>query len=261
MFSADNSDFKGYVLDEDQSLDLGVILAKWYTGTDSVMNDREKRTLAYGLETTKPQSVNQNAPTFPPTALRFQTYEYIAPGKQEPEEGIGKGDNNMLLYLQMTGRQDFPSQDILNYSGNYVSRGMHGTTCIAREIFWDSYLLRTSAPLLLQLFNVSTYAWAKEASVHNQISPEWTIGLGESDHFDASNGYCWKATSDPPFDWVWNPHNSEQSYYQENNANDIKAWLKIDCEWLNACMGKSIVQLNTSRRHDQQCDENSAWIK
>ena len=240
IFSVEKSDFKGYDLDEHQRIYLGDILCDWYTGKGSVMNDREKRTLAYGLQTTKPQSVNQNAPTFPPTALKFQTYEYRAPGKQAAEEGIGKGDNNMLLYLQMTDHKDFPPQAILNYSGNFVSRGMHGTTCIARDIFWDSYLLRTSTPLLLQSFNTSTYAWIKEASIDNAVDPSWTVGLGEPDDLDDSNKYCWKATSDPPFEWVWNPQNPEQQSYHKKtkNENDVITSLDIDCEWLNACMGK-----------------------
>ena len=113
-----------------------------------MMDDRQKRVIAYGLQTAKPQSVNQNAPTFPPTALKFQTYEYIAPGKQDPEEGIRKGDSNMLLYyLQMTDHKISP-QGNPNYSGNFVSSAMNGTTCIALEIFWDSSLLRVLFSLL-----------------------------------------------------------------------------------------------------------------
>lgn len=201
------------------------------------MADRQKRTIAYGLHTQKPQSLNQNAPTFPPTALKFQTYEYIAPGENTPDEGIGKGDNNMLLYLQMTDHRDFPNQAILEYSGNFVSSGMNGTTCIGREIFWANYLLRTSKPLLLHTFNPSTYAWVKAASVENKVNPTWTIGLGESDHFSDSSKYCWNAKSGNPFEWTWSPDNSEQSY-NENTGGDEGDRLSIKCGWLNACVDK-----------------------
>ena len=240
IFSVDNSDFNGYELDGDQSIYLGAILSKWFTGDNSVMNDRQKRTVAYGLQTSKPQSVNENAPTFPPTGLKFQTYEYIAPGKHEPEEGIGKGDNNMLLYLQMTGNQEFPSAGILNYNGNFVSSGMNGTTCIARELFWDSYLLRTSSPLLLQVFNPSTYAWKKEASVANLLEPTWKIGLGEMDHFSDSSKYCWEAKSDNAFEWMWSPKNPEQSYSDKGGDNQEGCSLDINCEWLISCVDKHI---------------------
>lgn len=79
MFREDETDFNGTELTKNERLYLGVILASWYAGDDGVMSDRRKRTIAYGLQTLRPDTVNEQAATFPPTSLKFQTYEYIAP--------------------------------------------------------------------------------------------------------------------------------------------------------------------------------------
>ncbi|KAL3468841.1 hypothetical protein BJX99DRAFT_265773 [Aspergillus californicus] len=126
MYAA-NSTTTGADLDTDDWGTLGSLLADWYVGDDSPLKDRQTRTIGYGLHTEKPKSVNEQAPTFPPTALKFQTYEYRAPGQDRPPEGLGAGDNNAMLYLQMTDHQDFPSDAILRYEGIFVAAGKHGT--------------------------------------------------------------------------------------------------------------------------------------
>lgn len=106
------------------------------------MKDARKSTLGYFLTTSKPETVNSPAPTFPVSAMKYQNYQYIAPGKQTPEEGLKEGEHNMLLYLGMTQDQQFPREDILEYSGNSVIPQTEGTVCISRDVFWDWYLLR-----------------------------------------------------------------------------------------------------------------------
>ena len=85
-------------MDDDDRLTLGSILAKWYIDEGPIA-ERNNRTISYNIFTSKPSSVNQRAPTFPPTSSRFQTYEYIAPGQTKLIEGIPAGDNNVKIRL------------------------------------------------------------------------------------------------------------------------------------------------------------------
>lgn len=213
------------------------MLAQWYVvAEDSVMREREKRTLAYGLRTQNPGSVNEVAPSFPPTALKFQTYEYIAPGKTKPEEGIGKGDSNMLLYLQMTDHASFPDVAVLDYSGNYVSGDMDGTMCIGRNILWDRYLLRGFTPPstqpLLQIFNQYTYAWVNKAQPSSPVlTVDWEIGMGDpSRHSNNSGFYSWKVNPDDVMEWIWAPKESEQAFKDSWQDGAAYANVDITCE-------------------------------
>lgn len=87
----------------------------------------------------------------------------------------------MLIYLQMTDHQDFPKDELLEYSGNFVSSGMDGTICLGRDIFWDKYLLRRSTPRLLPTFNEYTYAWVSDYSIPNNMACSWDVKM-ESGH-------------------------------------------------------------------------------
>lgn len=196
------------------------------------MTDRRNRTIGYGLLTAKPSSVNDQAPTFPPTSLKFQTYEYIAPGKTQPDEGIPAGGNNMLLYLQMTDNKPFPSQAILEYSGNFASNGMDGTMAIERGIFWDNYLLRVApATELLHTLNHATYVWIKHADIDNTQNPKWEIGVGDSIHSASPDFFHWKPTGTMSWTWGLPRKDNEQYYKHETQAGWAYGRLTVDCKF------------------------------
>lgn len=200
------------------------------------MQDREKRTIAYGLRTGDPGSVNAPAPSFPPTGLKFQTYEYVAPNETKPEEGIGKGDNNMLLYLQMTDHESFPDVAILEYSGNYTSRDMDVTMCIGRDILWDKYLLRGLTPStqpLLQIFNQYTYAWVDQVKGSNPVlTVDWKIGMGDPNHHSTDpKFYSWSRINSNDYkEWTWNPNENEQKFDHQWQDDGAFASMHITCE-------------------------------
>lgn len=146
-----------------------------------------------------------------------------------PNEGLQAGDNNMLLYLQMTDHQPFPKEAILAYSGNFVSKGMDGTMCINHDIFWDSYLLRETNPLLLHTFNPYTYVWVKSANVDQPIAPVWQLGLPDPNHRDQSF-YYWKANPNDPLEWTWEPNAPEQSCHLIGKRSSETCHIDIDCE-------------------------------
>lgn len=223
-------------MSEDNKTYLGVLLGRWYVGADSKWQDRQKRTLAYALHTAKPETVNEEAPSFPPTSLKLQTYPYIAPNQTKPGEGLGAvGENNMLLYLQMTKNRSFPDVRILEYSGNYVSPGMNGTIIIDRDIFWDSYLFRTIPSQLLSLFNVYTYAWVGSASIPDILAEQWTIASGS--HSNDPSFYAWKEIAPNSLTWTWAPSNGEQSYHNELSSSGGWNKLDIDCKYAPCCRG------------------------
>ncbi|KAI9925305.1 hypothetical protein ASPWEDRAFT_45751 [Aspergillus wentii DTO 134E9] len=228
----DHCNFKGADLDKDDILTLGGLLAKWYI-EEGPMVDRRNRTIGYGVHTPDPSSMNEQAPTFPPTSLKFQTYEYIAPGKTAPEEGIPQGDNNMLLYLQMTENKPFPSAAILNYSGNYAASGMDGTMAIEREIFLDKYLLRTKTPELLHVFNHATYVWIKSASVDKPTEVNWEIGVGDSIHSYKPEFFRWEPTG--TMSWAWGlPQKTIEQYYKNEYQPGYRyGRLTVDCTTSN----------------------------
>ncbi|KAI0007532.1 hypothetical protein F4779DRAFT_501814 [Xylariaceae sp. FL0662B] len=232
-------DFQNASLDEDDVSAFGAVLAKWYIDESSPMCDRRNRTIGYGLHTAEPQTVNEGAPSFPPTSLKYQTYEYIGPGEQTPLEGLESGGNNMLLYLQMTDNKSFPTQAILPYTGNFVSDGMDGTMCVGREIFWDRYLLRDAAPQLLHMFNHSTYAWVQHADVDSVLVPKWTIGIGDSGHTLDPGFFRWNDEGTTGFEWSWNPQETEQHWHKFEKHDDGGCDLEVTCTTGNKMATKS----------------------
>ncbi|KAI0114103.1 hypothetical protein GGR51DRAFT_477662 [Nemania sp. FL0031] len=223
--------FNEAVLSGEEKSYLGLILGRAFAPEDGEWEDRQKRTLAYALHTAKPETVNEEAPSFPPTSLKLQTYPYIAPNQTEPSEGLEDGENNMLLYLQMTKNRPFPAVRLLEYSGNYVSPGINGTIIIDRDIFWDSYLFRSSPSQLLSLFNVYTYAWVGSASIPDILAEQWTIASGI--HSNDPSFYAWKQSASNPLTWTWAPSNGEQSYHEQHKTDGGWNNLDIDCTTSN----------------------------
>lgn len=95
-----------------------MILSHWYVVQDSKWQGRQKCTLGYALHSAKTDSVNEQVPSFLPASLRMQTYPYVSINETKPGEGlVPAGDNDMLLYLQMTKNRPFADIRLLEYSG------------------------------------------------------------------------------------------------------------------------------------------------
>jgi hypothetical protein len=186
-------------------------LASWYiydgpTGKQGDKSEKEKLklTIGYGLRSEDPPAVNLPAPELVPTSLKFLTDEYRSPGQHEGEEGIPQGDTNMLLYLQMTNNDPFPGNEILPYTGNFVSKGMPATMCIRRDIFWDQYLLREHSPLL-QMFNETTYLFIGHHRMPDLYHPEYEIKVGNSSHATERSFFKWVPQENEPLPWKFSP--------------------------------------------------------
>lgn len=225
------------MLDTDDSTALYGLLSNW-TIKEGPLTDREKRTVGYALQTEKPHSVNEEAPSFPPTSLTFQTYPYIAAGEAEGKEGIPDGDNNMLLYLQMTDNRDFPPDRFLQNAGNFINAGMDGTMCIERGIFWDRYLLRVTPSPILRLFNPAAYVWVKEADLNDLWHPHIQLGMGDLSHKGDTEFFDWVPLREDSLTWTWGPDIAEQHHEEKRNPGNGHEYgsLKIDCELLSSTL-------------------------
>jgi hypothetical protein len=127
-------------------------------------------TLGYSMtalsNSVKPVTI---APTFLPIFNQFQTYEFRPQPDAQPVQGIPGGDNNCLLYLQMTDGDGVPSDLNYGYTGNLTDAGESGTLLISRKLFWDKWLL----PQMRVLNYKSWYFASGTRCSNNEISPNW----------------------------------------------------------------------------------------
>lgn len=191
-------------------------MAKWCEGG---IAEPSNTAMGYSANTDNPNSVNQQAPTFPPTSSTFQYYHYNAISGGVYTGLNAQGDKNMLLYLNMTQNHTPPIERQLVYSGNFVIPEMDGTICISRDVFWDSFLLRSNFPLLLERFNISTFAWVNWVKVERgvvSLEESAEYGLGPGYRGEHPRFYTWK--NDGRSSWKWDQHLHE---------SDDKGWAGV----------------------------------
>lgn len=178
--------------------------------------------------TQAPETVNPPAPSFPPTALRHQTYPYIAPGKAEPDEGLATGKANMLLYVEMTQHEQFPTNVPVPYTGNFVEPGMKAAACVSSRVFWDAYLLRGASdtlPCLLEDFNRQLFPWhnsLRAKSDQHDFYLHWKFGFGGSGAINqlahTNMDFGWKKLA--PTRWGW-------GYTQDPESGEDSTWRPV----------------------------------
>ncbi|KAI4218118.1 MAG: hypothetical protein L6R36_009119, partial [Xanthoria steineri] len=105
--------------------------------------DLNAGTLGYVWTTPNPQKAYSNAPMFPPTDKMFQTYPYLATPTSVPVQGLDIGEDNMLLYLEMTQHMSIPDERALPYKANWTTPNIPATMCIGSAVFFDSFLMRS----------------------------------------------------------------------------------------------------------------------
>lgn len=170
-------------------------------------------------------------PTFLPTFNQFQTCEWRAQSSGKAEQGLSAGDNNCLLYLQMTKGNDAPKDLNYNYTGNMVDAGESGTLFVSRKLFWDKWLLPQ-----LRILNCKSYLLAVGAHCsNNEVSPDfewrWKIGdeaakekgRGEQDPF-----YDFHPSNTQALGFSWAPGSTRQEDHGGQWGAELKAVL--DCE-------------------------------
>ncbi|KAH8908608.1 hypothetical protein BR93DRAFT_976753 [Coniochaeta sp. PMI_546] len=205
----DLCNFNGYQWPKGMFLYFQMFILSWLTNA----SEAGAGTMAYSVTTNNPGAAYPNAPSFPPTDLIFQCMPYYAPGQTAPTEGLGPaGDNNMLLYLEMSNNTAPPKERSLAYSGNWVTPSIPATMCISSDIFWNDYLLSSTNHLgpLLTMINQVTWVEAVDCTAdYWSDSFSWTIGVNYP-HPDSF--WDWSPKSDGT-GWTW-------SQTQGKNARD-----------------------------------------
>lgn len=205
----------------------------WGNASTGPMAEPKKSTFAYAASTDHPDSVNQAAPSFPPTSLMFQTYAFISPGASAPEVGLEKGQKNMLLYLNMTRHKPFPIERYLNYSGNHVPSTIDGSITIEKDVFWNSYLIRPDFPLLLNVLNKVTYAWVQSVTVdYGGVSASWTAkyGVGPTGK-EPMDFFQWKPVDDLNWKWSRDEHKKDDNGWEGVFGAEIDMWCESSSLW------------------------------
>jgi hypothetical protein len=166
-------------------------------------------TLGYAISASKPKSAppaNQ-VPTFLPVWNQFQTSEWRFPADNKPKSGIPDGNNNSLMYLQMTYPHDPPSDPHYSYTGNMVGDGESGTLFISRKLFWNDYLI----PVLRQLNYNTIFQPTKAHCSNNEVEPdwqyEWSIGQPAALYLKHNDmGDTFWDFAEAPTNWSWSHH-------------------------------------------------------
>ncbi|KAG5651139.1 hypothetical protein H0H81_009731, partial [Sphagnurus paluster] len=147
-----NADISNF-LEKESFIDLPTSLLKVTFGAyvdDYIKNLRKPETRDHSIIHYLPSSKKPDTyaiPTLPPTDLNFQDLLFLA-----TDSNTGEKEDNMLIYLQMTGNVPLPP-DILKTSANWVVPAppgqveYDGTVALSKKIFLDGWLLPKLAPL------------------------------------------------------------------------------------------------------------------
>ncbi|KAK0657829.1 hypothetical protein B0T16DRAFT_69071 [Cercophora newfieldiana] len=121
---------------------FNVLLDVWASKMKKGWHD----TVGFRLVTSKPETVQPHAPTFPPTSITYTTYPWIDP--TTPRDKDNGSSANALCYLIMTkNRAPSTATPLLPYTGTWVTAdklidpGRDAIMCISAPQFWGEWLL------------------------------------------------------------------------------------------------------------------------
>jgi hypothetical protein len=195
-------------------------------------------TLGYSITAldpaTKPTTID---PTFMPTFNEFQTCQWNDPSGNTAT-GIPAGNNNCLLYAQMTANADAPTPLYYTYTGNMVDAGETATLFISKKVFWDEWLLPQLTTLNYQTWLVATYASCDNNEVNPNWKFNWSIGPDAATFAGYTDGaqnpfYAWKPKStdgNGPYGFSFNPGSNSKEDNEGSAASKLTA--HIDCKLL-----------------------------
>ncbi|KAL5589353.1 hypothetical protein FOVSG1_011220 [Fusarium oxysporum f. sp. vasinfectum] len=114
-------------LDEEGKGSLSICITKYL----SYVASHKGNILGYAV--TADSTADYPAPTFPPTAVKFQ----IIPFRDENEKPVASHPSNSIAFLEVTDRK-LPS-DVLQWSANWLPPTFDGTMTIARANVFDGF--------------------------------------------------------------------------------------------------------------------------
>ncbi|KAH7215589.1 hypothetical protein DER44DRAFT_741124 [Fusarium oxysporum] len=114
-------------LDEEGKGSLSICITKYL----SYVASHKGNILGYAV--TADSTADYPAPTFPPTAVKFQ----IIPFRDENEKPVASHPSNSIAFLEVTDRK-LPN-DVLQWSANWLPPTFDGTMTIARANVFDGF--------------------------------------------------------------------------------------------------------------------------
>ena len=157
-------------------------------------------------------SVNEYAPSFPPTSIDYKNYPWLNPSASNPvrQDNI---DQNAISYLMMGSFQTPPSPVGLPYSGTFVEENC--LYCMNRRIFWGSWLLEQLSTVIKMMELVPDTPYV----AYNDDDPHfpWVVGvrLHVGNSGGADSDYVFQQSGGDPASWSWNGNqkDSEDTAY------------------------------------------------
>ncbi|KAG8716304.1 hypothetical protein FRC09_015899 [Ceratobasidium sp. 395] len=195
--------------------------------------------LGYSVSVSQPKEGYPTAPTLVPTSMTHQNYPFLVSTVENPTSDLFGpqkhiGDNNMFLYLEMTNHELLPKV-ALNYSANWVVNDpdqpvKDGTLAIAKQCFFDSYLL----PKLANI-NRETAIKAIRAEHGGYERDEIHFDFEMGKMYDANADprlYQWKCTSNP-LSWEFGQETFEESHYDSFMTRQLEIYGSLRCQFNN----------------------------
>ncbi|QRV95145.1 hypothetical protein RhiJN_23163 [Ceratobasidium sp. AG-Ba] len=227
-------------LTAERQVHLGTLLKSWIEDLKKQTDEGHTHNiLGYSVSVGHPKAGYPTGPTLVPTSMTHQNYHFLASRGSSPVSdlfGADKetGNNNMLLYLEMTNHNLLP-EAALNYSANWVVNEpgqpvKDGTLAIASKCFFENYLLPK-----LAIVNRNTAIKALRAEHHgyevNEIHFDFQIGKTFDENSDPKS-YQWKK-ADQPLSWVFEDESSKGSTNNSFPSRTLGIYGTLSCSVSN----------------------------
>lgn len=145
--------------------------------------------LSSSLTAVKPEIVQQQTATSPPTSVRLQTMYYRPPHGAE----ASNSSKNAFLFTEMCKGRSMHAKD-LTWTGNWFCAPANGTMVLSKTIFWREYLIPKLAALNTQaeelLNSLSRLTSISDLCEHDL--PAWQVGahdsMGQTGQWNVSPG-------------------------------------------------------------------------
>jgi hypothetical protein len=152
-----------HISDANAQANFNIFMEKYFT----MLADRKNDAVLHYLPLATKEGRKQYAmPTVPPTDFTFQNIPFVISATDNGKPS----DDNMLVYLQMTGNDPIPRQ-LLTISTNWVvptpdnTDRYDGTVALSRQIFLEGWLLPKLAEFNKGSSYVVTESWWKSVKL------------------------------------------------------------------------------------------------
>ncbi|KAK4690748.1 hypothetical protein P7C71_g6115, partial [Lecanoromycetidae sp. Uapishka_2] len=178
--------------------------------------------LLYHAMPQDPALANPNIPSFPPSIVTHQTYEFVRNADVKEKRLTNTTDRNCLMYLEMCKNvKNLPEKRLFEETnGNFVTADaknqIDGSMCFTRDLLFDGYLVPFFNPVIKQSQVYITQAWT-DRSAEKMFS--WNYRFGDDGtHQDYSNDFFLMKSMKVQSDGAWKDWFNNRVDDMENKA-------------------------------------------